>query len=94
MIINIIHYIQYTETTLPGISYALGTNHEYKEHGSEYSNDEEVIEDYELYKDAYDQDYWATFTDTTTAQMPKTLKSSEAHTKTQDQRDFEKMWSH
>ena len=89
MIINIIHY---TETTLPGISYAVGSsrNHEYKEHGSEYSNDEEVIEDYELYKDAYDQDYWATFTDTTTSPMP----SSEAHTKTQDQRDFEKMWSH
>ena len=87
MIINIIHY---TETTLPGISYAVGTNHQYKEHGSEYSDDEEVIEDYELYKDAYDQDYWATFTDTTTSPMP----SSEAHTKTQDQRDFEKMWSH
>ena len=87
MIINIIHY---TETTLPGISYAVGTNHENKEHGSEYSDDEEVMEDYELYKDAYDQDYWATFTDTTTSPMP----SSEAHTKTQDQRDFEKMWSH
>ena len=87
-------YTMYTETTLPGISYALGTNHDYKEHGSEYSDGEEVIEDYGLYKDAYDQDYWATFTDTTTSPMPNKLKSSEAQTKTQDQTDFEKMWSH